>query len=85
MTEYVFAKAREGGRVRRPEQAFRPMRADGEFVPCIDYYNRLIITGDLIVCDPPADATSEPAVETAAAPTTETETPAKASRSTKEK
>lgn len=61
MTEYVFAKPREGGRVRRAEQenAFRPMRDEGEHVPCIDYYNRLIISGDLIVCDPPAASSHE--------------------------
>lgn len=58
MTEYVFAKPREGGRVRRPDQAYRPMRADGEHVPCIDYYNRLIIAGDIIVCDPPQPITT---------------------------
>ncbi|WP_454626950.1 DUF2635 domain-containing protein [Bradyrhizobium cenepequi] len=60
MTDYVFAKPREGGRVRRPDQNFRPMREEGESVPCIDYYNRLLIAGDLVLCDPPADAASVP-------------------------
>lgn len=60
MTEYIFAKPREGGRVRRPDQAFRPMRAEGESVPRIDYYNRLIICGDLVICDPPGSTTDIP-------------------------
>lgn len=79
MTEYVFAKPRDGGRVRRPDQAFRPMREEGESIPRIDYYNRLIITGDLVICDPPASDAPTP---------TNTQNPesapAKPPRSTKE-
>lgn len=65
MTEYTFAKPREGGRVRRPDQGFRPMREQGESVPRIDYYNRLIITGDLVECDPPVEAAADPVPEPA--------------------
>jgi hypothetical protein len=82
MTEYVFAKPREGGRVRRPDQSFRPMRLEGESIPRIDYYNRLIITGDLVICDPPADAASVP--DTSDIDPKPESAPAKPPRSTKE-
>lgn len=81
MTEYVFAKPREGGRVRRPDQNFRPMRLEGESIPRIDYYNRLIIAGDLVICDAP-DAVSIP--DTPKSELQPESAPAKPPRSTKE-
>ncbi len=56
MTEYVYVRPRPGGRVRMPDREFRPMDSAGATVPRIDYYERLIITGDLAICDPPAAA-----------------------------
>lgn len=54
----VYVKPRSGGRVRMPERQFRVMPPEGSFVPRHDYYERLIVTGDLIVSDPPiADTT----------------------------
>jgi len=65
MTEYVYVRPRPGGRVRMPDREFRPMDAAGATVPRIDYYERLIIAGDLVICDAPA---AEPDVTGAAAP-----------------
>jgi hypothetical protein len=64
MPEFAFVKVREGGLVRRFDQSMRPIRPEGEFVPRIDFYNRLILTGDLVECDPPAP--DEPAAVAAA-------------------
>ena len=50
----VYVKPRPGGRVRMPDRNFKPVDPNGDWVPRIDYYERLIITGDLIVTDPPA-------------------------------
>jgi hypothetical protein len=49
----VYVKPREGGRVRMPDRNFQPMKPEGSWVPRIDYYERLIIAGDLIITDPP--------------------------------
>jgi hypothetical protein len=67
----IFVKPREGGRVRMPDRNFRPMKATGEWVPTIDYYNRLVLVGDLIETDPPppdapaaeVSSTTQPATE----------------------
>ncbi|WP_315768221.1 DUF2635 domain-containing protein [Bradyrhizobium sp. SZCCHNR2012] len=58
----VYVKPRPGGRVRMPDRAFRVMGPQGDWVPRIDYYERLIITGDLLISDPPppSPAQSEP-------------------------
>ncbi|CUT12538.1 hypothetical protein BF49_3618 [Bradyrhizobium sp.] len=53
MTEYVYVRPRPGGRVRMPDRNFMPMDAKGATVPRIDYYERLIISGDVEICDPP--------------------------------
>lgn len=61
----VYVKPCAGGRVRMPERGFQPMPAAGAFVRRrIDYYERLIIAGDLIICNPPAEA---PAADAASA------------------
>jgi hypothetical protein len=52
----VYVKPRAGGRVRMPDRKFRVMPAEGTIVQRIDYYERLIIAGDLIITDPPAPA-----------------------------
>ncbi|WP_315705055.1 MULTISPECIES: DUF2635 domain-containing protein [unclassified Bradyrhizobium] len=49
----VYVKPRPGGRVRMPDRNCKPMDPKGDWVPRIDYYERLIITGDLIITDPP--------------------------------
>lgn len=56
----IFVKPREGGRVRMPERNFRPMDPKGEWVPRHDYYERLLIGGDIVICDPPQEAVSSP-------------------------
>jgi hypothetical protein len=37
-----------------PDRDFRPMPEEGAYVPRNDYYERLIIGGDLVITDPPA-------------------------------
>lgn len=51
----VYVKPRAGGRVRMPERNYRPMAPEGSWVERIDYYERLIISGDLATCEPPQD------------------------------
>jgi hypothetical protein len=52
----VYVKPRKGGRVRMPDRNFRVMSERGDYVPRTDYYERLILAEDLIICDqPPAD------------------------------
>jgi hypothetical protein len=59
----VYVKPSEGGRVRQPERGNRVMPAIGDLVPRDGYYERLIIGGDVIVCEAPAPApTIEPAL-----------------------
>lgn len=90
MTQYVYVRPKAGGRVRMPERNFTPMDAKGATVPRIDYYERLIIGGDLEITDPPAEA-SAPAREEQPAPPppgkdpTQQLDPPRAPRSTKEK
>lgn len=53
MTEYVYVKPAEGGRIRMPDRDSTVMPAEGQLVPRIDYYERLIISGDVAICEPP--------------------------------
>jgi len=59
MTEYVFVKPAAGGRVRMPDRSSTVMPEEGHLVPRIDFYERLILAGDLVVSDPPAEAKEE--------------------------
>lgn len=70
----IFVKPSPGGRVRMPERNFMPMPATGALVPRVDYYERLLIGGDIVIVDPPTEP--EPAT---------TEQPQQSSRSSKEK
>jgi hypothetical protein len=54
MTEFVYVKpAFEGGRIRMPDRDSKVMPAEGHTVPRIDFYERLIIAGDLVITDDP--------------------------------
>ena len=55
----IYVRPREGGRVRMPERGFRPMSPKGEWVPEIDFYNRLLLTGDLVRADQPSPLVEE--------------------------
>jgi hypothetical protein len=50
----IYVKPRIGGRVRMPERGSRPMPAEGAWVPRGGYYERLLISGDVTICEPPA-------------------------------
>lgn len=50
----IYVKPAPGGRVRMPERGSRPMPAEGAWVPRVDYYERLLISGDVAICEPPA-------------------------------
>ncbi|NEV79281.1 DUF2635 domain-containing protein [Rhodopseudomonas sp. BR0C11] len=70
MTESIYVKPREGGRVRMPERNYNVMPAEGATVPRVDYYERLLIGGDISIADPPpakpaTPPESKPAEETA--------------------
>jgi hypothetical protein len=56
--ETVYVKPRAGGRIRMPDRNFRPMPAEGATVQRSDFYERLILTGDLIVTTPPPKASA---------------------------
>jgi hypothetical protein len=49
----IYVKPRTGGRVRMPERGSRPMPPDGAWVERGDYYERLLISGDVTICEPP--------------------------------
>ncbi len=51
----IYVKPRTGGRVRMPERGSRPMPADGAWVARGDYYERLLISSDVVICEPPAE------------------------------
>lgn len=51
----IYVRPREGGRVRMPERNLIPMPEKGAWVPRDDFYERLLIGGDVIACDPPAE------------------------------
>lgn len=65
MTEFVYVRPNPGGRVRMPDRNGTVMSGHGAMVPRIDFYERLIITGDLTVCDPPSDKPQPAPVEAA--------------------
>jgi hypothetical protein len=50
----IYVKPAPGGRVRMPDRGSRPMPAEGVWVPRGDYYERLLISGDVVICEPPA-------------------------------
>jgi hypothetical protein len=57
MTEYVFVKpAFEGGRIRMPDRNSTVMPAEGQLVPRINFYERLLLAGDLVEADAPKEA-----------------------------
>lgn len=58
MTEYVFVKPVDGGRVRMPDRASTIMPASGAFVPRIQFYEALLLTGDIVKSDPPEEEKS---------------------------
>lgn len=47
----LFIKPREGGLVRRPDNGFKPLKADGERVPALPYYLKRLKDGDVIEVD----------------------------------
>jgi hypothetical protein len=49
MTEFVFVKPAEGARVRQPDRNSNVMPAEGTIVPRTVYYERLIMTGEIVV------------------------------------
>lgn len=51
----IYVKPRAGGRVRMPERNYLPMPEAGAWVPRHDYYERLLIGGDVVITDPPAE------------------------------
>jgi hypothetical protein len=57
----IHVKPASGGRVRMPERGSRVMPPEGAWVPRVDYYERLLICGDLTICDPPSPSKPEPA------------------------
>lgn len=52
----IYVKSRAGGRVRMPERNSIPMPDAGAWVPRNDFYERLLISRDVVECDPPAEA-----------------------------
>jgi hypothetical protein len=67
MTEYVYVIPASGGRVRMPDRNSRVMEPKGAWVPRIDYYERLLIGGDVVLATPPDEpAPDEPAADAAA-------------------
>ncbi|PPQ42165.1 DUF2635 domain-containing protein [Rhodopseudomonas palustris] len=66
MTESIYVKPREGGRVRMPERNYNVMPAEGAMVPRVDYYERLLIGGDIAIAVPPAaEIATQPETEPA--------------------
>lgn len=56
----VFVKPSEGGRVRQPERASRVMPDSGALVPRNNFYERLLLTGDVVETDPPKVEEAKP-------------------------
>lgn len=80
----VYVKPSPGGRIRMPERNFIPMPATGAWIARVDYYERLLIGGDVVICDPPA--ADEPVADAPADPSPEPEiSTSKAARAPKEK
>jgi hypothetical protein len=63
----IYVKPAAGGRVRMPERGSRVMPPAGAWVPRVDYYERLLICGDMTICDPPAPSEPESNKKPAAA------------------
>lgn len=56
MTEFVYVRPAHGGRVRMPDRGGRVMSEEGAMVPRIDYYERLLISGDIAISEQPKAA-----------------------------
>lgn len=56
MMSSVYVKPREGGKVRQPERGGRAMSDTGAHVERDAYYERLILSGDVVECEPPSRA-----------------------------
>jgi hypothetical protein len=50
----VYVKPAPGARVRQPERGFRVMPEAGDHVERNSFYERLIISGDVVECAAPA-------------------------------
>jgi hypothetical protein len=62
----IYVKPSPGGRVRMPERNFMPMPEAGAWASRVDYHEPLLIGRDVVICDPPEEATAAaPAVEAA--------------------
>lgn len=58
----VYVKPAEGARIRQPDRGGAVMPDAGALVPRDSYYERLIVTRDVVETDPPAEETAaEPA------------------------
>lgn len=68
MTQFAYVTPSEGGRVRMPDRMGLVMPAEGCFVPRTEYYERLIMTGDLKVDESRKPPVPEDQPEEAAAP-----------------
>jgi hypothetical protein len=55
----VYVKPSQGGRIRQPERNGRVMPETGDLVPRDSYYERLLIGGDIVETDPPAEPSGE--------------------------
>lgn len=53
--DMIFVVPAKGGRVRQPERHHNVMPEEGAFVPRNSFYERLLVTGDVSLADPPAD------------------------------
>lgn len=53
----IYVKPAPGGRVRMPERRSAVMADAGAYVPRNDYYERLLIGGDVVEVEPPKPAT----------------------------
>lgn len=49
----IYVKPAPGGRVRMPERRSKVMAAEGARVPRNDYYERLLLTGDVVLSEEP--------------------------------
>jgi len=64
----IYVKPSSGGRIRMPERNFEPMPADGAFVPRDDFYEQLLLGGDVVACDPPLQPACNPETPASDAP-----------------
>lgn len=74
----VYVVPAPGGRIRQPERRFRVMPPEGDFVPRDAHYERLILSGDVIVTDPPNKKPARKADKPSAAVKTKPETTSEA-------